>query len=81
MIIIVGNIIICRVVTSYGSGFSLHLLVLTVSGCKMRFELHQSFLNGMFLVQPTTCTYEVTCCKYFCLPNFDLLRVVNEESP
>jgi hypothetical protein len=47
----------------------------------MRFELCPSFFNGLFLVPPTTCTHEVTCCKYFCIPNVDLLRVPNEDAP
>jgi hypothetical protein len=72
---------ICRVVTSCGSGLSLHLLVLTVSGCKMRFELRPSLFDGMFLVPPATCAHEVACCKYFCIPHVDLLRVANEDAP
>jgi hypothetical protein len=35
----------------------------------------------MFLVPPATCTHEGTCCKYFCIPNVDLLRVINEDAP
>jgi hypothetical protein len=72
---------ICRVVTGCGSGLSLHLLVLTVSGCKMRFELCPSFFNGGFLVPPATCAHEVACCKDFCVPNVDLLQVTNEDAP
>jgi hypothetical protein len=76
----VGNGGICIVVTSCGGGLSLHFLVLTVSGCKMRFELRLSFFDGMFLVPPTICTHEVTCCKYFCILNVDFLRVYNEDA-
>jgi hypothetical protein len=72
---------IFRVVTGCGSGLSLHLLVLTVSGCKMRFELCPSFFNGGFLVPLATCAHEVACCKYFRVPNVDLLRVPNEDAP
>jgi hypothetical protein len=72
---------ICRVVTGCGSVLFLNLLVLTVSGCKMRFELCPSFFDGGFLVPPATCAHEVACCKYFCVPNVDLLRVTNEEAP
>jgi hypothetical protein len=71
---------ICGVVTSCGSGLSLHLLVLTVSGSKMRFELHPSFFDGMFFVPPSTCTHEVTCCEYLGVSNVDLLGVPNEEA-
>jgi hypothetical protein len=53
---------------------------LTVSGCEVRFELCPSFFDGMFLVPPTTCTHEVTCCKYCCIPSVDLLRVTNEDA-
>jgi hypothetical protein len=77
----VANGGISRVLTSFGSGFSLHLLVLTVSGSKVRFELCPSFFDGMFLVPPATCAHEVTCCKYFGIPNVDLLRVPNEGAP
>jgi hypothetical protein len=69
------------VVTSCGCGFSLNLLVLTLSGSKVRSELCPSFLDGMFLVPPTTCDHEVTCCKYFCKPSVDLLGVPNEDTP
>jgi hypothetical protein len=81
MIFIVRNGGICRVVTGRGSGLSLHLLVLTVSGCKMRFELRQSFFDGMFIVPPTTCAHEVACCKYFGIINVDLFQVTNEDAP
>jgi hypothetical protein len=81
MILIVVNGIIFRVVTSCGRVFSLHLIVLTVSGYKVRFELGPGFSDGMFLVPPTTCTHEVICCKYFCITNVDLLRVANEDAP
>jgi hypothetical protein len=47
----------------------------------MRFELRPSFFSGVVLVPPTTCTHEVDCCKYFCIPNVDLLRVTNEDDP
>jgi hypothetical protein len=57
------------------------MLGLTVSGCKVRFELGLSFFDGMFLVPPTTCTHEVTCYKYVCIPNVDLFWVANEEAP
>jgi hypothetical protein len=81
MIFIVGNGAILGVVTRCGSGFALHSLVLTASGCKMRFELCQKKFDGMFLVPPTTCAHEVTWCKYFCIPNVDLLRVPTEDAP
>jgi hypothetical protein len=81
MIFIVSHGGVCRVLTGCGSRFSLHLLVLTVSGCKMRFELCPSFFNGVFLVPPATCAHEVACCKYVCIPNVDLLRVTNEDAP
>jgi hypothetical protein len=47
----------------------------------MPFELCPRFFNGEFLVPPATCAHEVACCKYFCVPNVDLLRVTNEEAP
>jgi hypothetical protein len=37
--------------------------------------------NGMFIVPPATCAHEVACCKYFCIPNDDLLRVTDEDAP
>jgi hypothetical protein len=81
MILIVGDGGIPRVVTIYGSGLSLHLLVLTVGGFKVRFELGPSFFNGVFLVQPPTCAHEVTSYKYFCIPNVDLFWMANEDAP
>jgi hypothetical protein len=45
------------------------------------FELGPSFLDGMFLVPLMTCTHEVPCCKYFCIPNIDLLWVANKDAP
>jgi hypothetical protein len=81
MIFILSHGGICRVVPGCGSGFSLHLLVLTVSGCEVGFELCPSFFSGWFLVPPATCAHEVPGCKYVCVPNFDLLRVTNEEAP
>jgi hypothetical protein len=71
---------ICRVVTSCGSGLSLHLLVLTVSGSKVRFELLPSLLDRMIFVPPTTRTHEVTSCKYFGVAKVDLLRASNEDA-
>jgi hypothetical protein len=35
----------------------------------------------MFLVPLTTCANDVTCSKYFSIPNVDLLRVANEDAP
>jgi hypothetical protein len=55
--------------------------VLTVSGCKTRFELCPSFFSGWVLIQPAACAHEVACCKYFFIPNVDLLQMTNEESP
>jgi hypothetical protein len=81
LILIVGNGGISGVVTSCGGGFSLHVLVLTVGRCKVRFELGPSFFNGMFLVPPATCAHEVTSCKYLCISNVDLLWVANEDAP
>jgi hypothetical protein len=72
---------ICRVVPGCGSGLSLHLLVSTVSGCEVGFEVGPSFFSGGFLVPPATCAHEVACCKYFCVPNIDFLRVTNEDAP
>jgi hypothetical protein len=46
----------------------------------MRFELGPSFFSGGFLVPPATCAHEVACCKYFCIPNVDLLRVTNKDA-
>jgi hypothetical protein len=71
---------ICRVVTSCGSGFSLHLLVLTVSGSKLRFELWPSLVGRLLFAPLTTRTHEVTSSKYFGVANVDLLRVPNEDS-
>jgi hypothetical protein len=68
------------VVPVCGIGFSLHLLVLTVCGCEVRFELGPSFFSDWFLVPPATCAHEVVCCKYFCIPNVDLLQVTNEDA-
>jgi hypothetical protein len=67
------------VVSSGGSGFTLHLLVLPVSSCEMGFELGPSFFSGGFLVPPATCSHEVTCGKYFCVGNVDLLRMINKD--
>jgi hypothetical protein len=75
-----ANIGICRVVTSCGSGFALHLLVLTVSGSKVRFEVGPGLLDCMLFIPPTTCAHEVTICKEFGLANVDLLRVSNEDA-
>jgi hypothetical protein len=36
------------------SGFSLHLIVLTVSGCEVGFEMGPSFVSGWFLVSTAT---------------------------
>jgi hypothetical protein len=72
---------IYRVVTGCGGGLSLHLLVLTVIGCKMRFELCPSFFSGGFIVPPASCAHEVACGEYFCVPNVDFLRVTNEDAP
>jgi hypothetical protein len=72
---------ICRVVSGCGSGLSLHLLVLVVSGCEVGFELRPRFFSGWFLVPPATCAHEVACCKYFCVSNVDLLQVTNEDAP
>jgi hypothetical protein len=69
------------VVSGGDSGFSLYLLVLTASGCEVRFEVGSSFFSGWFLVPTTTGAHEVPCCKYFCIPNVDLLRVTNEDAP
>jgi hypothetical protein len=71
---------ICRVVTSCGRGFDLHLLVLTVSGSKVRFELCSGLLDHMLFVQPTTRTHEVASCKDFGVANVDLSRVSNEDA-
>jgi hypothetical protein len=65
LILILSHGGICRVLSGCGRGFSLHLLVLTVSGCEMRFELCPSFFSGWFLVPPATGAHEVACCKYF----------------
>jgi hypothetical protein len=56
------------------SGLSLHLLVLTVSGCEVGFEVSPSFVSGWFLVPTATGAHGVPCCKYVCIPNVDLLR-------
>jgi hypothetical protein len=71
---------ICRVVSSGGSKLTLYLLVLTASGCEMRFELGPSFFSGRSLVTPATCAHEVTCGKYFCVSNIDLLRLPNKDA-
>jgi hypothetical protein len=71
---------ICRVLTSCCSRFALHLLVLTVRGSKEGFELCPSFLDQMTFVPPTSCTHEVTRCKYFGLASVDLFRVSNEDA-
>jgi hypothetical protein len=71
---------ICGVVSSGSSGLSLHLLVLAVSGCEIRFELCPSFFSGRFLVPPATCAHEVTCGEYLCVANVDMLRVTNKDA-
>jgi hypothetical protein len=81
LILIVSHGGIYRVVSGCGSGFSLHLLVLTVSGCKVGFELRPSFFSGWFLVPPTIGAQELACCKYFCISNVHLLRVTDEDAP
>jgi hypothetical protein len=67
-------------ITSCYSGFALHLLVLTVSGGKMRFELSPGFFNGMLFIPPATCAHELASRKYFGVANVDLLRVSNEDA-
>jgi hypothetical protein len=62
------------VVSGVCSGFSLHLIVLTVSGCEVGFKVSPSFVSGWFLLPTATGAYEVPCCKYCCIPNIDLLR-------
>jgi hypothetical protein len=59
----------------------LHLLVLTMRGCKVIFELVPSLFNGVLFVPPATCTHEVTRCKYICIPEIDCLLVANEDAP
>jgi hypothetical protein len=49
------------------------LLVLTVSGCEVGFEVSPSFVSGWFLVPKMTIAHEVPCCKYCFIPNVDLL--------
>jgi hypothetical protein len=71
---------VVRVVTSCGTRFALHLLVLTVSGSEVGLELCPSFLDYMLLVPPATCAHEVSSCKYFGVANVDLLRVSSEEA-
>jgi hypothetical protein len=56
------------------SGLSLHLLVLAASGCEVGFVLGPSFVRGWFLIPTTTGAHDVPSCKYFCIPNVDLLR-------
>jgi hypothetical protein len=56
------------------SGFPFHLLVLTVSGCEMRFEVSPSFFSGWFLVPTATGAHELPCGKDFCISNVDLMR-------
>jgi hypothetical protein len=41
------------------------------------FELCPSFFSVWFHIPPATCAHEVACCKYFCIPNVDLLRVTD----
>jgi hypothetical protein len=67
-------------ITSFSSGFTLHLLVLTVSGEKMRLELSPSFFNVVLFIPPATGAHEVAICKYFGVVNVDLLRVSNEDA-
>jgi hypothetical protein len=50
------------------------MLVLTVSGCEVRFEVSPSFFSGWFLVPTVTGAHELPCCTYFCISNVDLLR-------
>jgi hypothetical protein len=69
------------VVSSGGSGLSLHLLVLTVSGCEVGLKVGPYFFSGWFLVPTAAGAHEVPCCKYFCIPNVDLLRVTNGDAP
>jgi hypothetical protein len=52
-----------------------------VSGCEVGFEVGPSFFSGWFLVPTATGAHEVPCCKYFCIPNVDLLQVPNEDAP
>jgi hypothetical protein len=69
------------VVSGGCSGLSLHFLVLTVSGCEVGFEVSPIFFSGWFLVPTATGAHEVPCCKYFCIPNFDLLRMTDGDAP
>jgi hypothetical protein len=48
-----------------GSVFSFHLLVLTVSGCEVRFEVSPSVFSGWFLVPTATGAQELSCHKDF----------------
>jgi hypothetical protein len=68
-------------VSSCGSRFALHLLVLTVSGSKVRFEVCPSFLDCMLFVPPMTCTHEVTSCKYFGVANVDFCGCPMRKPP
>jgi hypothetical protein len=60
--------------TGVGGGFPFHLLVLTVSGCEVRFEVSPSFFRGWFVIPTATGAHELSCCKDFCISNIDLLR-------
>jgi hypothetical protein len=51
----------------------MHLLVMTVIGFEVGFEVSPSFVSGGFLVPTATGAHEVPCCKYLCIPNLDLL--------
>jgi hypothetical protein len=73
MIFSMGNGGVGWVESGVGSGFPFHLLVLTVSGGEVWFEVSPSFFSGWFLVPTATGAHELPCCKYFCISNVDLL--------
>jgi hypothetical protein len=51
--------------TGVGSGLPFHMLVLTVSGCEVRFEVSPTFFSNWFLVPTATGALELTCLQIF----------------
>jgi hypothetical protein len=51
-----------------------------VSGSRVIFELCPGLLDRMLFFPPTTCTHEMSSCKYLGVDHIDLLRVSNEDA-
>jgi hypothetical protein len=70
-----------RVVPGCCGRFTLHVLVLTVSGREVGLKLCPSLVSKWCFIPPATGAHEVPSCKYFCISNVDLLWVSNKDTP